>query len=640
MNWHCQVFLPAGVDGPATSSLRQLPDLLKSHPQGLMRGTYFFSEEHLPNLEALTAAGRLPLWGPLIITHAVRRAVDVLLEGCTYQGLELTVEVSGRTLPELPARPELEKLLQDPATLIHVDGKPFRPTNEVFGYQQVYEDTVRCIDALKKAGVPQETMMIFATPAEISIEVHPGIFGLEPDPRLETAFLAALLEVSSVRVDDRGFHKAAEDRTVIIDGVRRSAQIQVPGSVHPTLHRAKVGVGPSHFAYGPAAFSDFCSKKRTLDECLKETRVWVKALETPIPVIEKVKNWVKPLLDRPIAPATQGRSSAGSGGKSTGGGTTRAATGGFRPLHVEIADHPAAGLAPSMLPAGTPELTKCLGGGWREHGVHVILGSREEGKTSFLVQQMMGLVPHRPVLFVSPELCRDDFLLRVAAWQGRFSRSDLAIRQVGPEPAAQTARQQIAKMCQDAAARLPMLFFRGCESRLDLARLDDLFQIVDMMPVVKGRLLFLSGIDPRPGLADRDWVHHLGELAERHTTTVWLGVHEPPATVARPHLIEGSDLAALAAWQGVAGSVVILQSERTNLKKFLAMSQGKAEPEAVAKLEAHMAQQAGGKKLRNDTFSLVRVLHARGGARQAILFLYQRDCGRFFEGPAVPLGRP
>ena len=145
--------------------LTRVPEILKEHTDSCFRSP-FFSEDD-----------KEKCFGPLTLTFAIRTAKDLLLEGCEYQGLDIKLETGGRVLPALPAFSEIQKLLEAPDTIVHVNGHIFKPNTEVFGFQQVYDDSVRCIEGLKKLGFNNEAMAIYATPEDITVEVNGSALG-------------------------------------------------------------------------------------------------------------------------------------------------------------------------------------------------------------------------------------------------------------------------------------------------------------------------------------------------------------------------------------------------------------------------------------------------------------------------------
>ncbi|NLI78418.1 MAG: hypothetical protein GX442_18515 [Candidatus Riflebacteria bacterium] len=634
MSKHCLIVYPGLEQGPALAAVKGLPDLLKAHPEGLCRYPYLFATDQVAEARTGLVNGTLPVTGPFVATHAVRRAADLLLDEALYEGLNLQLEVGGRRLPELPGRAELEPLLRQEGTLVRVDDKPFKPATEVLGFQHVYDDTVRFIDGLKKLGIPQEALFLLATAEEISIEVHPGVFGLGEDPRVPRLFTGLLHHLGGLKRGDRTLVKTA-DRTLLLGSCRPTHSILVPGSVHPVLHRPKVGVGPSHFAYGIAAFSDFCGKKRTVEESLKELKAWLKFLEAEIAPLPKAKDLVTSL-----SPLETARPAAGPG-QGAAVPTVATPAGGFQPFAAEVRAVPPAWAPPAgSLSLPWAELGRALGGGLAVPSLHVVAGAREEGKAALLLNLAAHAAAQASVLYISKEHDTYEFAGRLAAWAGKAALPELALKRTAAGADGEVARQQLAAGLAAALGGLgEHLFFRGCDGPIDVFDPDGLAELVKMLPDGRPRLLVLESLPAEAVAARAGYAARLRRLAHDLGAVFVLSLHTAPLPLPRPHLVEGPDLELLAAWQGVADSLVCLQSEKVNLKKFLAMSQGKVDPAVAEKLEAWFLQGAGGLRLKGDTYTLLRVLHARRGARQAILALFQREILRFVEGKAMPLGR-
>jgi hypothetical protein len=614
---------------------------------------FFFPAETSEQAIADAGKGTLPLAGPLTITHAIRRAGEMILENCRYEGVTMFLEVDGRKMPELPERRQLEALLPQEKVLVNIDGKAYRANTEVFGFQQVYDDTVKVIEALKALGISQEALLILATPDEITIEVHPGVFGLPEDPSLAAKYRAFLFRIAQVKLSDRQVIKQG-DRTILLDTAEFSATTLLPGSIHPTLHRSKVCVGPSHFAYGPAAFSDYCGKKRSTDECLKEIRAWVKFLESainPVPAVNKL------LTELATVPARDSTSAHAPGGSGTRGSTATTSapglsggsagepmptSGGFQPIKQEILQNMS--VFPSRqppIPTGFPELNKILGGGWKPKALHLLVAPREEGKTSFLLGQAVAGAGQTGVLVVSRESCFSEYLIRLLCRHHKLPMNEIVAKAALGTPEAPAVKEKLRGAVKACAAGIPdRLFFRGTDSTLDAMQADELSELLKLVPGTTPKLLFLDGyatgdLDAQPG-----FLRALREKAEQQNFAVIIGIHVPPNTPAKPHLIETTDLDWLQRWQEISDTILSLTSERTNLKKYLAITQGKVDPGVAEKLEQKLYQHLGSKRLRGDTYSFLRCLHARTGLRQMILYLYQRELQLFAEGPLVPLGRP
>jgi len=633
MSKYCMVTYPGQEKGPEIIQLKSVPDFLKAHPEGLYRSAFFINNDKIDEVMTLASQGNLPLSGPLIVIHAIRRAGDMILEECGYEGITIQLEVEGKRLPELPSKAELETRLKDDKTLVVIDGKAFKPSSEVFSFQNVYDDTVKFIDGMKKIGITQESMSIYATAEEISIEVHPGIFGHVDDPKLGAIFHALLCKFGAVKKTDRRITKTT-DKTIILKTASFVFPILIPGSVHPALHRPKVGVGPSHFAYGTAAFSDYCGKKRSLDDCLKEAKAWLKFLEAPLAPIEKVKEALAALVvaePTPTAPAHQEPQTPEVSDK-----------GGFKAFKTKMMEEINVLIKPSRLfPSPWPELNKSLGGGFSAGGIHLIGAAREEGKASFLMNLALPLAAKAGVLYVSREHAFHEFVMKIASFGGKTPLADLKSKTTMQLPDSEAAKQKLKQALDSTAAGLPDTFyFRGVDSAFDPLNAEEIAEMVKMMLSGQNKILFLEGFRMEDFVQVPNFLEILKAKAAAFDFTVFISIHTPYAASPRPHLIEGPDLDFLNRWQHLTETIMTLNTEKINLKKFLAMSQGKVEPAMAEKLESRFNQAIGGPKLKSDTFTLARVLHCRNGLRTAILFLFQREIYRFFEGPCMGLGRP
>lgn len=88
------------------------------------------------------------------------------------------------------------------------------------------------------------------------------------------------------------------------------------------LCTARVSGSALYFAHGIAAFSDFCGKKRNLQECLQETFSWVKFIQAELPAIAGLKEKIEKLPQLPLPGA--GPAESCHGGKRTGSSAQRA----------------------------------------------------------------------------------------------------------------------------------------------------------------------------------------------------------------------------------------------------------------------------------------------------------------------------
>jgi len=66
----------------------------------------------------------------------------------------------------------------------------------------------------------------------------------------------------------------------------------------------------------------------------------------------------------------------------------------------------------------------------------------------------------------------------------------------------------------------------------------------------------------------------------------------------------------------------------------------RTEYEVIMAMNGQKALQlAGNKRLKTDTYTLMRQIHTRNGRRDLLLFLYQPDLGRFYELAALAMTR-
>lgn len=608
--------------GQSVSDIIRVPEFIKSHPEGCFRSVFF------------TADDQKSIYGPMVLVFAVRRAKDLLLEGCEYQGLDIQIESGGRKLPQLPVTSELEKLVNAGDTIIHVNGNIYKPATEVFGFQQVYDDSVRCIEALKKLGFSQETMSIYATPEEITVEVHGGAIGLEGSEDLGAHYYRLLCQIAGIK-DADGKPAKTDVKTIILQACQKNWRILLPGCNHPTLHRPRVGVGSSHFAYGIAAFSDYCSKKRTTQECLQEAFNWGKFIQTDLPPIVGLKEKIARFPQLPWP---------GSGKVSKKGvaKSTKVCSGRFQPLKAEIEESSARfkelPMAHHSFSAG---LDKSLGGGWTCGGIHVIAGPRETGKAAFLMQQAFVSEKKLPVLCVSYEHGLREFMLRAASSTSNLNSADL----LGLLPVAgatgDQARGSYAKAIDKFQTQISEnLFFSGIEANRAEFNPAEIEQLAAMLPGDGEKLILIDSLSEASFAGEfATRIAMLREIATSGHLTIIMTVHTPVACGKRPHFIEEDDIALLEKYQRHSDSLTIMLSEKTNLRRFVAMVKGQIDAELVGSLEQKALQLAAGKRYKADTYNLVRLIHTRTGRRDLLLFLYQADLTRFFELAAISMSR-
>ena len=616
------LFHPEIEGGKTTSDITRIPEIVKAHPEGCFRSTYFHD-----------STGK-ELCGPLALIFSLKKARDLLLEDCDYQGLELQIETAGRKLPQLPVASELKRLLDSPDTLIHINGNVFKPGTEVYGFQQVYDDSVRCIEALKKLGFTQETMAIYATPEEICVEVHGGAIGLEGNEGLPGLYHRLLCHVAAIKNNGGKLQKTGI-KTILLQSNQPDSQILIPGCNHPALHRPKVGVGPSHFAYGIAAFSDFCGKKRTLNECLQETFAWVKFMQAELPAVPGLKEKIEKLPEMPFPGGrTPGKLSATS--------ATHAHSGRFQPLKTEFAENSSGFKAlPAVCATISAGLDKSLGGGWANGGLHIIVGPRETGKCAFLMQHALQHEAKIPVLYLSFEHNLREFVTRAATSTAGINLGDL-LGQMGVGGSnGENARNIFGNALDHLQGRISQnLFFSGVEANRAGIDPREIQQLANMMPGDGEKLVLVDSVCESDFGEDFDsQMRQLREIATASRLTIIMSVHYQMICDKRPHFIEERDLELLQKFQRYSDSVLVMLSEKVNLRRFVAMVKGQIDAQLVGSLEQKALQMAGNKRFKTDTFTLMRLIHTRHGRRDLLLFLYQPDTGRFFELASLPMAR-
>lgn len=609
--------------GVLNSELTRVPEFVKAHPEGAFRSILFSVENNQG------------AFGPMVFVFTVKRARDLLLEGCAYHELDIQIEVGGKRLPQLPAVAELSRLLSAENTLVYVNGSPFKPGTEVYNFQQVYEDSVKCIDALKRLGIAQETLSIFATPEEISIEVHPGPLGVEGAQETAELYYRLLCWVGEIK-ESSGKPLKSRIKTLDLNVFARDYRLLLPGSNHPTLHRPRVNVGASHFAYGIAAFSDYCSKKRTPQECLQETFNWVKFVQADLPPIPGLREKIMqmPLLPQPGA--------VGKGGKSVVASASATNSGHFQPLKVELESSAAIFSAPARtLPSITSGLDRALGGGWTAGGLHIIVGPRETGKAGFLLQQALISEARQPVLYVSCEHGLREFVLRASSCTAGINLSDTAAQLAIASSGGEHARKSLSAAISNLQGRLSeRLHFTGCETQSSELDSEEIRQLAEMIAGSDEKLVLLESVDLHELSKDSGlFLRQLREIAGSSGLTIIISAHADLPAAKRPHFIEETDLQILEKLQRYCDSIVVMHSEKVNLRKFVAMVKGQIDAALVASLEQKALQMAG-KRLKTDSYCFFRLIHTRSGRREIMLNLYQPDLLKFFELASMPMQRP
>lgn len=614
-------------NGFKTSELTGISQLLKEFPSGTFRSRYLYEAEDINETKSTWKAPSCKEYGSFFISFRIRKARDILLENCSYSDLNVSLEVNGKRLPELPSRSNIEKILDDAGTIVIINERQYKVDTEVFGFQQVYDDSVRCIEELKKMGVPQETMAIYATPDEISLEVHPGIIGLAGTEDLHQKYHNLLCKIASIQIQDEKLIKTII-KTVLIDSASADFQILLPGSYHPQLHRPKVGVGPSHFAYGIAAFSDYCGKKRTDVECIQEFRNWLKFIQTDVPAMQTLKETVSNLPNVPFTQSKQGKKASST-----------SSIGGFQPFVNEIQASAEKLLSPLLaFPSRFKLIDKSLGGGWKKKATHIISGTRESGKATFLHNLAIGFAASAQVMFISFEHSMKEFLIRASSYNSRVSMSDLLAQTSQAGAAGDNARKTLAKMVN---ALLPKLgnnfFFRGVESSINDLNTENIRQLIGMMPPSENRMLFLESVTQ--DMISAEVLDELNEMCLDDEVTIFISVHSESEKNQKPNIIDNTDIEVLNKFQKHCESLSIIDTERAHLRKFVGMIKGQIDPQLVAKLEQKAVQMSGNKRLKSDAFSVFRLIHTRSGRREMTLMLYQPDLLSFFELISTQIGK-
>lgn len=630
-----ELFSHDSVEPIEVCELTRVPEILKLHGDSCFRSA-FFSEE-----------GKNGCFGPLNLTFAVRTAKDILLEGCDYQGLEIKLETAGRILPAMPVQAELVKLLEAPDTLIHINGNVFKPNTEVFGFQQVYDDSVKIIDFLKKLGFSNDTMAIYATPNDISLEVNGSAVGLEGNNELSSRYYSLICHLANIR-EVGGKPQKTDIRTVLLDTALLSSRVLIPGSLHPTMKRTKVGVGASHFAYGIAAFSDTCGKKRSLQESIQESLNWVHFNEKKLAPVSGIRELldtlpkiVFPDKNRTAAAVTSFVNSA-TILASLAPAVAKGFVGVFQPLKAEIE---AASGSFKVIPAGIPAfsqlLDKALGSGWSTGGVHIVVGNMENGKATLLLQQAMLSENKMPVLFVSFEQNLKGFVTNAASLIGGINRTELLAGMANAVPNSNQIKLAFGAAVDRLQTKLSQnLHFSGVETGRIKFDADEIIQLASMLPEASNRLVIIDSVSEDDfGNETKAQLQKLKAVALAGNMTVIISVHTKAALPKRPNFIEEEDFSLLDRYQRFTDTIIDLSTDRTNMRKFVAMVKGQVDPALVANLEQKALQLCGGKRLKSDSYSILRLIHNRSGRRDMLLMVYQPDMGRFFDLATVPLSR-
>ncbi len=631
-----ELYIHSAEEQNENCELARIPEILKEHDESCFRSS-FFSED-----------SKKDCFGPLTLTFAVRTAKDLLLEGCEYQGLEVKLETGGKLLPAIPAHAELQKLLEAPDTIVHVNGHIYKPNTEVFGFQQVYDDSVKCIDGLKKLGFNNESMAIYATPDDITVEVSPSAIGLEGNSELSSRYYKLLCHLADIK-EVGGKPQKTDVKTILLSSVLPEGKVLLPGSPHPTLRRVKVGVGASHFAYGIAAFSDTCGKKRSKDECIQEVLNWLKFIAKELPAVKGIRELLDTLPNialpgkssksQMVQPAASAASTVSSSTPSSG--SAKSFIGVFQSLKSELEDSKNDFKdIPQGVTAFSTGLDKILGHGWSIGGLHLIIGGREQGKAAFVLQQAILSENKIPVLYVSYEQTLKNFVMNTACLIGGINKSEMMAGLVGPN--ANQVKGAVSAAVDKLQAKLSQnLYFSGIEAGRVKFDAEDILQLAEMLPEAATKMIVIESISEDDlGENALAQLQKLKAAAAANNYSILMSIHTKNSQVKRPNVIEESDIDCLGKYQRFSDTIINLETEKTNLRKFVALVKGQVDAALVANLEQKALQLCGGKKLKTDSYCFSRVIHNRNGKRDMILFLYQPDMGRFFELATVPLSRP
>ena len=613
--------------------LTRVPEILKERSEACYRSA-FFSEE-----------GKANCFGPMTMIFAVRLAKDLLLEGCDYSGVDIKLETAGRVLPAIPAQNELVKLLDAPDTMIHVNGKVYKPNSEVYGFQHVYDDAAKCMDKLKQMGFTNDTMAIFATPDDITLEINGSAFGLEGNNELASRYYKLICYIAEVK-DVGGTPQKSSIKTILLDTTMYSKKILIPGSIHPVLKRNKVGIGASHFSFGIAAFDEMCSKKHTARECIQEALNWVKFNEKQLTPVAGIRELLDSLNSVALPDQSKTASIASSVNSANVLATLAPVTaknfiGVFQPLKIEIeATAPNFKGIAEGIHSFSGNLDKTLGRGWSHGGLHLILGERENGKASMLMQQSLLIENKMPVLYVSYEQTVKDFVINASCLTSGINKSELWSGLSGNGPNYQQVRLAFGSAVDKLQIKLSHnLFFSGVEAGRTSFDADEIIQLASMLPDAPNKLVIIESINEEDFDDIKAQLQKLKAIALAGNVTVIMSVHTKGEVSKRPNLVEDSDLELLTKYQRFSDTIIDLNTSKVNMRKFVALIKGQIDPALVSNLEQKALQLCGGKRLKSDTYSLARVIHNRNGRRDMILYLYQPDMGRFFDLATVGMGK-
>ena len=270
----------------------------------------------------------------------------------------------------------------------------------------------------------------------------------------------------------------------------------------------------------------------------------------------------------------------------------------------------------------------------------MIVGGREQGKASFLLQQAILSENKIPVLYISYEQNLRNFVMNSACLIGGINKSEMIAGLVGPN--ANHVKAALAATVDKLQAKLSQnLYFSGNEAGRVKFEADDILQLADMLPEAPSKMIVIESVSEDDlGESAFEQLQKLKAAAAANDYSILMSIHSKNSLVKRPNVIEESDLAYLDRYQRFSDTIICLETEKTNLRKFVALVKGQVDAALVANLEQKALQLCGGKRLKTDSYCFSRIIHNRNGKRDMILFLYQPDMGRFFELATVPLSRP
>jgi KaiC/GvpD/RAD55 family RecA-like ATPase len=285
-------------------------------------------------------------------------------------------------------------------------------------------------------------------------------------------------------------------------------------------------------------------------------------------------------------------------------------------------------------------LDKCLGGGFIRNSVNLLVGPVGSGKASFLLEQALQTSKQAAILYMSFDHGLREFAQRSALAGGIVSLSDLLGQLPSTEASGVEARKYMAGMIERFRGSLPdNFFFSGIENLRSELDVDETTELARMLPDEENKIVIIESLSAAL-LKEPQKLTALKQIAVSEKLTFLISLHEQVECGKRPHFIEGADQELLERFQRHTDSIAVCSSEKINLRKFVAMVKGQIDAQLVGKLEQKALQLAGNKRLKTDSYSLMRVIHSRYGRRELLLYLYQPDFVRFFEIASIPLGRP